>query len=34
MSPKTLLNLIDNYGDDLEQKGLNLTIEGNLIVKV
>jgi len=33
MSSKTLMDIIDHYGDDLEQKGLNFGIEGNLIVK-
>jgi len=33
MSSKTLMDIIDQYGDDLEQKGLKLGIEGNLIVK-
>ncbi|MHA1473333.1 MAG: hypothetical protein ACTSQW_09580, partial [Promethearchaeota archaeon] len=33
MSSKTLMDIIDHYGDDLEQKGLKLGIEGNLIVK-
>ena len=33
MSSKTLMDILDEYGDDLEQKGLKLGIEGNLIVK-
>ena len=33
MSPKTLMDILDEYGDVLEQKGLKLGIEGNLIVK-
>ena len=33
MSSKTLMDIIDEYGDLLEQKGLKLGIEGNLIVK-
>ena len=33
MSSKTLMDIIDECGDDLEQKGLKFGIEGNLIVK-
>ena len=33
MSSKTLMDIFDEYGDVLEQKGLKLGIEGNLIVK-
>ena len=33
MSSKTLMDILDEYGDLLEQKGLKLGIEGNLIVK-
>ena len=33
MSSKTLMDIFDEYGDNLEQKGLNFGIEGNLIVK-
>ena len=33
MSSKTLMDILDEYGDVLEQKGLKLGIEGNLIVK-
>ena len=33
MSSKTLMDILDEYGDNLEQKGLKLGIEGNLIVK-
>ena len=34
ISSKTLLNLIGNYGDYLEDQGLNLEIEGSIIKKV
>lgn len=34
MSSKTLLDLLDEHGDELENRGLNLQIEGNLIVKL
>ena len=34
MSSKSLLNFIEEYGDDLEEKGINLKIKGSLIVKV
>jgi len=27
------MDILDEYGDNLEQKGLKLGIEGNLIVK-
>ena len=33
MSSKTLMDILDEYGDDIEQKGLKLGIEGNLIIK-
>ena len=33
MSSKTLMDILDEYGDELEHKGLKLGIEGNLIVK-
>ncbi|MGQ4875442.1 MAG: ribbon-helix-helix domain-containing protein [Promethearchaeia archaeon] len=33
MSTKTLLDILDKYGDDLEKRGLNLIIEGNLVIK-
>ena len=33
MSSRTLLKLLDDYGDKLEEKGLNLIIDGDLIVK-
>jgi Arc/MetJ-type ribon-helix-helix transcriptional regulator len=34
LSPESLLKLIQNYGDKLESKGLNLVFRGNLIVKL
>jgi len=33
MSSKTLMDILDEHGDVLEQKGLKLGIEGNLIIK-
>jgi DNA-directed RNA polymerase subunit L len=34
MSSKTLMDLIDDYGDELEKKGLKINIERNLIHKI
>ena len=34
MSPKILLEFIEEYGDELEKKGLNLKIQGTIIKKV
>lgn len=33
MSSKTLMDILDEYGDIMDQKGLKLGIEGNLVVK-
>lgn len=34
MSPKTLTDLLDKYGDQIEEKGLNFRFEADLIIKI